>query len=151
MEWSSLRIVNTTVQPIDIDYFAFASEDAPEPDPVYQIVDDRDPALVYSGTWADDNNVLFHGETARYTSAIGAEVTFSFEGTAVRWYGQHDTNFGTAKVYLDDELVEIVSVNGDASVKELLFERSGLESGVHVLRIVCETPVIDIDYFEYAE
>lgn len=147
----TIRIVNTTVQPIDIDYFAFASEDAPEPDPVYQIVDDRDPALVYSGTWADDNNVLFHGETARYTSAIGAEVTFSFEGTAVRWYGQHDTNFGTAKVYLDDELVEIVSVNGDASVKELLFERSGLESGVHVLRIVCETPVIDIDYFEYAE
>lgn len=68
----------------------------------------------------------------------------------MRWYGQHDTNFGSAKVYLDNELVETVNVNGDASVKELLFERSGLESGVHVLCIVCETPVIDVDYFEYA-
>ena len=60
-----------------------------------------------------------------------------------------DTNFGSARVYLDDELVETVSVNGQAEVQQLLFEMSDLGAGEHTLRIVCETPVIDIDYFSY--
>lgn len=70
------------------------------PDWGYEIVDDRDPALIYSGNWHNDSGGAFYNETARYTSSEGASVEFRFAGTAIRWYGQHDTNFGTADVYL---------------------------------------------------
>lgn len=146
----TIRIENTTVQPIDIDYFAFATEDGSEPEPVYQKVDDRDTALVYTGEWTNDDNNDFDSGTARYTSSEGAQVVFTFTGTAVRWYGQNDVNFGSAKVYVDNALVDTVNVNGEAIVKKLLFEQTGLTAGEHTLRIVCETPVIDVDYFEYS-
>ena len=83
------------------------SEPDPEPvDPDYGFtsVDDRDEALIYTGTWHDDNNASFSEGTARYTNSTDASVVFSFTGTSIRWYGQRDTNFGTAEVYLDDEL-----------------------------------------------
>ena len=150
----TIRIVNTTVQPIDIDYFAVADEAAlnpsPNPEPIYNKVDDRNSILTYVGDWNDDNNDAFENGTARYALSEGAEVTLSFNGRAVRWYGQNDINFGSAQVYVDEELVDTVNVNGSAASKKLLFELTDLPAGMHTLRIVCVTPVIDVDYFEFA-
>lgn len=91
----------------------------------------------------------FNYEVQKITNESDASVSLTFEGSTVRWYGQTDTNFGSARVYLDDELVETLSVNDQAKVQQLLFEKSDLNAGVHTIRIVCETPVIDIDYFAY--
>lgn len=76
------------------------SEPDPEPvDPDYGFtsVDDRDEALIYTGTWHDDNNASFSEGTARYTNSTDASVVFSFTGTSIRWYGQRDTNFARQK------------------------------------------------------
>ncbi len=147
----TLRIVNTTPQAIDIDYLAYATDDTPPaPEPEFQSVDDRNPLLVYTGSWQNDSNSAFYEETARYTSDAGASVEFTFTGTAIRWYGQNDINFGTAKVYVDNELVETVNVNGPAATGQLLFEQTGLAAGTHIIRIEHETRVIDIDYLSYA-
>ena len=56
------------------------SEPDPEPvDPDYGFtsVDDRDEALIYTGTWHDDNNASFSEGTARYTNSTDASVVFS--------------------------------------------------------------------------
>ncbi len=119
------------------------------PQPAEVLVNDRDAALTYTGAWSNDSNSAFHGGTARYTNSVGAAVELTFIGTAVRWYGQKDTNFGTAKVYLDGVLSGTVNVNGPMAAGQLLFERMGLTAGTHTIRIVCETPVIDVDYFVY--
>uniref|UniRef100_UPI003FF07214 discoidin domain-containing protein n=1 Tax=Candidatus Fimivicinus sp. TaxID=3056640 RepID=UPI003FF07214 len=113
------------------------------------IVDAMNTSLVYTGSWNDDHNSAFYGGNARYADSASASVALTFTGTAVRWYGQKDINFGTAEVYMDDELVDVVNVNGTMAIGQLLFERTGLTAGEHTIRIVCVTPVIDLDYFSY--
>lgn len=56
------------------------------------------------GAWNSDSNGSFYEGTARYTNEIGASVEFTFVGTAIRWYGQNDVNFGAAEVYVDGVL-----------------------------------------------
>ena len=119
------------------------------PTPAEVKVDAMDASLVYTGAWNDDHNSAFYRGNARYTAEAGAAVELAFNGTAIRWYGQHDLNFGIAKVYLDGELAETVNVQGPAGIGLLLFERAGLAAGAHTIRIVCGTPVVDVDYFSY--
>lgn len=121
--------------------------DTPQPTEVF--VNDRDTALTYTGDWNNDGNPAFYQGTARYTTSVDATVELTFSGTGIRWYGQNDTNFGTAKVYLDGELVETVNVNGPMATGQLLFEEMELTDTIHTIRIVCVTPVIDVDYFVY--
>ena len=116
----------------------------------YTIVDDRDSAVTYSGTWNDDSNSSFHNGTARYTNESGASVSFTFNGTAIQWYGQHDTNFGTANVYIDGDLVGEVNANGTIASGQLLFEKTDLPAGQHTIQIVQTSATIDVDYFAYA-
>lgn len=73
----------------------------------------------------------------------------TFTGTEIQWYGQKDTNFGTAKVYIDGEFVATVDVNGNMASKQLLFEKQNLNNESHTITIECESPVVDIDYFTY--
>ena len=58
-------------------------------------------------------------------------------------------NFGTARIYIDEIYIETVNVNGELTVNKLLFEKTDLENGEHTIRVVCDTPVIDVDYFSY--
>lgn len=94
-------------------------------------------------------NESFQNGTARYTAQSGASVTLTFEGSAIRWHGQNDVNFGTARIYIDEIYIETVNVNGELTVNKLLFEKTDLENGEHTIRVVCDTPVIDVDYFSY--
>ena len=132
---------------IDTDYFAYIASVPVNYETM--VVDAMDEALVYDGDWHDDLNDMFQGGTARYANTTGSSVTFTFIGNAIRWYGQHDTNFGLGQVYLDDELVDTVNVNGNMVVDQLVFERTNLDYGKHTIRIVCLSPVIDVDYFTY--
>lgn len=116
----------------------------------YTIVDDRDSAVTYSGTWNDDSNSSFHNGTARYTNESGASVSFTFNGTAIQWYGQHDTNFGTANVYIDGAMVGEVNAYGTMASDQLLFEKADLTAGQHTIQIVQTSATIDVDYFAYA-
>lgn len=75
---------------------------------------------------------LYEG-TARYTNEIGASVEFTFVGTAIRWYGQNDVNFGAAEVYVDGVLAGEVNVYGPAAAQQLLFEADGLAYGKHTI------------------
>ena len=131
----------------EINVYEYANE---TPELTYHIVDDRDASLVYSGTWHDDSASTFLDGTARYTSDTNASVSFTFTGTAIQWYGQNDTNFGTAKVYIDGILAETVNVNGTMTSQKLLFSRTGLSAGEHTILVVRASETIDVDYFAYA-
>ena len=97
----------------------------------------------------EHGNASFSEGTARYTNSTDASVVFSFTGTSIRWYGQRDTNFGTAEVYLDDELKTTVDANGAAEAGVCLFEALDLPAAEHTIKIVCKSGVIDIDRFAY--
>lgn len=131
----------------EINVYEYTGE---TPELTYHLVDDRDASLIYSGTWHNDSSSTFLNGTARYTSDTNASVSFTFTGTAIHWYGQNDTNFGTAKVYIDGILAETVNVNGPMISQKLLFSRTGLPAGEHTILVVCTSATIDVDYFAYA-
>lgn len=136
--------------PMDIDYFAYANENATStPESTVVVVDAIDERLIYSETWVSDSNAAFQAGTAKYTNSAGASVSLTFTGTAVQWYGQNDTNFGTATVYIDNEVVTQANVNGTMTAQKLIFEQTDLPYGSHTIQIVCNTPVIDLDYLSY--
>lgn len=131
----------------EINVYEYTGE---TPELTYHLVDDWDASLIYSGTWHNDSSSTFLNGTARYTSDTNASVSFTFTGTAIQWYGQNDTNFGTAKVYIDGILAETVNVNGPMISQKLLFSRTGLPAGEHTILVVCTSATIDVDYFAYA-
>lgn len=112
-------------------------------------IEDNNAEVKYTGAWHNDENDAFSGSTAHYSEEAGATVSLTFTGTEIRWYGQKDTNFGTAKVYIDGEFVATVDVNGNMASKQLLFEKQNLNNESHTITIECESPVVDIDYFTY--
>lgn len=131
---------------IDVDRFAYIKADD---ETSFTKVDSMSNQLAYGGTWNEDYNSSFDEGTAKYTEEVGAYVELTFEGTEIVWCGQRDTNFGTARVYIDNELVEEVDVTGEMAAQEILFHKSGLVNGSHVIRIECKAPVIDVDYLAY--
>jgi len=116
----------------------------------YVKADNADASVVYAGTWNNDSGSSFYNSTAKYTSTQGSAVEFIFTGNAIRWCGQKDTNFGTAQIYIDDNLMGTVNCNGPAATQSVLYENTNLTTGIHKIRIVNATKVIDVDYFEYA-
>lgn len=102
------------------------------------VADDRDAAVVLSGTWtpyADDGDLQ---GTELYSDNVGSAVDFRFEGTSVAWIGAKNHNLGKADVYLDGKLAE-ADVDAYAPSKQhqcVLFSRTGLAVGEHTLRVV---------------
>lgn len=43
----------------------------------------------------------------------------------------------------------LLTVPGEMAAQEILFHKSGLVNGSHVIRIECKAPVIDVDYLAY--
>lgn len=123
-----------------------------EPNPVKEtVVEDSDPALVYEGDWTPEQDEAYSGGSCKYTSELSAEVSLTFEGDSVEWYGKKDTDYGSAEVYIDGTLDEEISCMGDTATGVKLYEKTGLLDGEHTIRIVCKEPVIDIDYLIYKQ
>ena len=128
-----------------------------EPVPgTWTIIDDADSKVTYSGTWKTQNESAAHNATNKIANDPAAYVEFKFTGTALRWYGQNDTNFGKGKIYVDDQYVAYVDANGTAKYKALYGEVVGLENKEHTVRFYPEGPadselrnnVVELDYIE---
>ncbi len=103
------------------------------------IVDTDDSGVAFDGTW--DTAVADHGaydRTRALTGETGASVTFTFEGTGVKWYDSVDANKGVAEVYIDGELKATVDLySADMLYQKELFRITGLAAGEHTIKIVC--------------
>jgi hypothetical protein len=67
---------------------------------------ETDPAITYSGVWTQGNlNRPWSEGSIAASNAPGAQATFTFTGTAVRWIGCRKFTTGIARVYLDGVFV----------------------------------------------
>lgn len=134
-------------------YLLLRAEELPKPDSEKQeiSVEETDPSISRTGSWIEETNSAFSGGGCIYTNTAGAEISFTFQGNSIAWYGQKDTNFGTAQIYIDNELQEEISCQGAAASGVKLYEKTGLLNQSHTIRIVCKTPVIDLDRFVYTK
>ncbi len=133
------------------DYLLLRAEELSRQDSVKQefSVEESGNDITFTGEWKSESGNGFSGGACKYTQEANAAVSFTFQGNSIAWYGQKDVNFGTALIYIDNQLMEEISCQGSAASGVKLYEKTDLSNGNHTIRIVCKTPVIDIDRFVY--
>jgi hypothetical protein len=99
---------------------------------------DSAAGVVYSGTWVTGARFSYwSGEFATLSQTAGAQATFTFSGTSIRWIGERRRSGGIARVYLDGAFVADVDTYWwlQDEFQATLFSRTGLTPGTHTLTI----------------
>lgn len=108
------------------------------------------PSIVYSENWQKSNGTNEKGNNC-FTQTPGDKFTFTFAGTAIRWYGEKSKEGGKAEVFLDDKPVATVCTGGYSEERVRLFEAVDIPAAVHTLKVVCKTGKINLDSLCYEE
>jgi hypothetical protein len=109
---------------------------APPPPPAAARFEDTDPSVAYTPGWTQDTLSPWSGGTAAFSTAAGAQATFSFSGTSVSWIGGRAPDTGIAHVLVDGVLVAAVDTYSKTQeVRVPMFTASGLADASHTLTI----------------
>jgi len=99
-------------------------------------VEENNPAVSTTGTWASKPSAVFSGGNALLSDQTGSRATLSFNGTSVVWIAFRDQWSGIAKVYLDGALQTTVDLYQPAADAEFpAWRASGLAAGPHTVAI----------------
>ena len=95
------------------------------------------PAVSYGPGWIQGNQDRAYSEgTSAESNTPGAQATFSFNGTGVRWIGVRGPQTGIARVSIDGVAVQDVDTfSTTESLQHVDFAVSGLAAGNHTLGI----------------
>jgi hypothetical protein len=95
------------------------------------------PSITYTAGWVKDNaSRPWSGGTAAYSTAAGAQATFTFTGTSVSWNGWRGPHSGIARVVLDGVFVaEVDTYKTTEEIRAKVFSATGLAAGSHTLTI----------------
>ena len=135
-----LRHANSTSTNTDTTHISIDFNAQPATSVSYTY-DDPDSALQYTGSWSHVANQSYTGgdykNTESFSNKAGDSMSVPFNGTAIRWIGSKTSNHGNADVYLDGTKVATVDCSGSQN-QAVLFQKSGLTDGPHVLKIVVD-------------
>jgi hypothetical protein len=92
-------------------------------------------ALTEGWTPAEATTRAWSGGTAIVSATPGAQATFTFVGTEVRWVGLRGPQMGIAQVYLDGAFHARVDAYDPNESEEVTFVITGLAAGTHTLTI----------------
>ena len=95
-------------------------------------------SAAYTGPWTTGSMFEFwSGERATLSETAGARVTFSFNGTGIRWIGERRRTGGIARVSVDGGPFVDVDTFGPVQdeFQAPLFSATGLASGAHTITI----------------
>src|SRR6266568_1054028 len=96
-----------------------------------------DPAITYGPGWIQDNRDKAYSQgSSAESNTVGAQATFSFTGTGVRWIGARGPQTGIARVFLDGAFVEDIDTYAlTEGPQHTDFTATGLAAGTHTLTI----------------
>ncbi|MGH8737394.1 MAG: hypothetical protein ACREVC_08550 [Burkholderiales bacterium] len=98
---------------------------------------ETDPAIAYGSGWIQGNRDKAYDEgTTAETNTAGAQASFTFTGTGVRWIGARGPQTGMARVWLDGALVGDLDMYAmTEGPQHTVFAAQGLAAGTHTLAI----------------
>jgi hypothetical protein len=102
------------------------------------LVEQNDPAIVYSGNWFLINNPAMSGGSAVETTDLPSNVTLTFQGDGVKWIAYRDEGSGIARVYVDGELKATVDTYSATTMSQtVMFSVDNLKppNGTHTITI----------------
>lgn len=120
-------------------------------------VDDRDAAVVYTGSWNNYSDGGDYSGTEKYSNTAGDTAQFTFTGTSIQLISMKQRNMGNVDVYLDGVLVQAdIDCYAPSTIKQaVLYSKTGLVAGQHTIKVVVKgtksAQAVDtiIDAFEY--
>jgi len=101
--------------------------------------DSTSPLISYKGIWSDQYSSGFVGNSLRTTTQPGAEVSFTFNGTGIEWFGSICKTCGLAIVKIDGKPqgeVNNYCENDRPSKQQRLFWKYDLPSGMHTIKLI---------------
>ncbi|CAE6434139.1 unnamed protein product [Rhizoctonia solani] len=115
-----------------------------------------DPRMIYSPNWRQVEDGMFYARRSLLTQSSGASVQFTFNGTAI-WYFT-DTNSDHAKLRIridDDEEGEVAQgYSPNPLVQRLVWSKTDLPVGTHTINITHDDSdgrYATLDFFRYVE
>ena len=128
------------------------SKITPEQLAVTNKIDDRDSRIEYSsgwGNWGPQEGQ--YEETEKYSNTVGDTAELYFYGTGVRVIGMKNTDCRTFDLYVDGELKkeDVSTTSSTCQRQQVLTEVTGLEKGIHKVKLVVKQGKISLDAFEF--
>ena len=100
------------------------------------LLQETDPTIVYSGTWATATVSGASARYVRYSIDPAATATFTFTGRTVAWAAPLNTASGLATVELDGTDVATVNLRASSSIaRRIVYAAKWPTSGQHTLKI----------------
>ena len=96
----------------------------------------KNPAMMYTGTWYTNTNTGHSGGSAALAMDAGSSATISFNGSGITWIGYRDEWSGIANVYVDGvPLRGVDAYLSPGSARQVIHQINGLTAGNHTLTI----------------
>ena len=117
------------------------------------IVQQTSTSVTWAGFWTTTSSTSYSGGSARYSSAAGASMTYTFSGRGIGLtFGTGPTR-GQVKAYVDGVYVSTIDTYAAASGFGWVgFARNFSAYGSHTLRLVvvgtASRPIVAVDAFE---
>ncbi|SCC56457.1 Protein containing cell adhesion domain [Bacillus cereus] len=151
--------INFDALDIDADGFlitpAKVGDVLKEPESGWKRFDDRDPNILYQGNWIKNENITTHyrGTFHNKPSSSGDDsiikALFDFSGTKIRIISFMTTgSYDVGTIMVDGEAFNFSYIKGTPTAQCLVFEKLGLEPGVHKVELsgrYINLDAIDID------
>jgi subtilisin family serine protease len=98
------------------------------------VIDDRNPGLIYKGTWTEVNSPVHEYGTAKTLNSAGS-VVVNFTGDSIKWTGFKSSTQGYAKILVDGKDEGVVNLYSTTTLnKQVLFEKA-LPFAKHTMEI----------------
>jgi hypothetical protein len=108
----------------------------PPPPGTTKRFEETDPSVAYTGAWTPDGSLSWSDGTAAFSTATGAQATFTFTGPSVTWIGGRADSTGIARILLDGAfLAEVDTFSKTLEVRVPMFQATGLTNARHTLTI----------------
>ncbi len=99
-------------------------------------LDDRDERLTYSGEWGTYGAGMAYGGTESFSELPDSEVSLTFTGKRVRYFGYKREDLGIVDILIDGEVVAEVDCYADQTMQNvLLFDSEAIPEGEHTITV----------------
>ncbi len=133
----TIKVVNRSSQYMIVDALRVITWATPR----YDMVNNTDSAITYSGNWthqASPNRSWAYERDASYTNTSGASFEYTFTGTGIDFISEKHSAQGNVEIFIDNVSKGIVSANQNTGrlTQHVLYRIRGLSPGSHTIKVV---------------
>ncbi|TWD92415.1 pre-peptidase [Neobacillus bataviensis] len=102
-------------------------------------VEENTSSATYKGTWSTNSSANHSGGTAKYSSATGNYLEYTFTGRGITLLSYTGPDKGMADIYIDGKLMRTVNMyTSSTKYQAPIYSVSGLSLGSHKIKVVAK-------------